>query len=307
MERRDFLKTMGASALSIAAGNALLVSCGGNSSAVGSKANEKLPSFGLITGSDGQWHPDSVVEGLKKIAEWGYTEMEGGGGRGGLSPDEMTDLLKSLGLVRVIGSANIQSLIGDESALKTNLERALNIGQKYVACYWPWPGEPGKSIDEWKVVADNLNRGGRICHSEGIQLVYHNHDFEFYPIDGQIPFDVLLPLLDPIVGIELDLYWIVKGGQSPVEYLKKYPGRYPVLHVKDMPDGVKCGIAPTVFDNLTEKDFATIGSGIIDFPEIFRTNSISGAKHFMVEADKPPGGTAEFLELSGKYLRTLRF
>ena len=299
MERRNFLKTMGVGALSMAVSREMI--------ACNSRQTEQLPSFGLITGSGGQWHEDGAIEGLKQIAAWGYTELEGGGGRGGMSPDEMTDLLKSLGLVRVIGSANIQSLIGDESALKTNLENALNIGQKYVACYWPWPGQPGTTIDDWKVVADNLNRGGRICHSEGIQLIYHNHDFEFYPVEGQIPFDVLLPLLDPVVGIELDLYWITKGGKSAPEYLKKYPGRYPVLHVKDMPADVKCGIAPTNFDDLTENDFSSIGHGVIDFPEIFRTNSISGAKHFMVEADKPPGGTAEFLELSGKYLREVKF
>jgi len=297
MERRDFLKTMGVGALSMAVGSKLM--------ACSSKPAKQLPSFGLITGSGGQWHQDGAVEGLKKIAEWGYTELEGGGVRG-MDADELSNLLKSLGLKRVIGSANIQSLIGDESALKTNLGRAANLGQKFVACYWPWPGSPGTTIDDWKVVADNLNKGGRICHSEGIQLIYHNHDFEFYPIEGQIPFDVLLPLLDPVVGIELDLYWITKGGKSAVEYLKKYPGRYPVLHVKDMPADIKCGVAPTDFSLLTEKDFAPIGSGVIDFAEIFKTNEISGARHFMVESDKP-GDTASFLELSGKYLSALKF
>ena len=297
MERRNFIKTMGVGALSMAVCNEFFA-CSG--------AVEALPSFGLITGSGGQWHKDGPVEGLKKIAEWGYTELEGGGVRG-MQADELSNLLKSIGLKRVIGSAGIQLLIGDESALKTSLQRALDAGQKYVACYWPWPGEAkGQKIDDWKEVADNLNRGGRICHSEGVQLIYHNHDFEFYPVEGQVPFDVLLPLLDPVVGIELDLYWITKGGKSAVEYLKKYPGRYPVLHVKDMPADVKCGVAPTDFSTLTEKDFAPIGSGVINFPEIFRTNKISGAKHFMVESDKP-GDTAEFLELSGKYLSAVKF
>ena len=299
MQRREFIKTVGVGAFAMAVGNELFASSS-------QAKEEQLPSFGLITGSGGQWHEGGSIEGLKKIAEWGYTELEGGGVRG-MEANELSNLLKSLGLERVIGSANIQSLIGDESALKTNLERAVNIGQKYVACYWPWPDEAqGQKIDDWKVVADNLNRGGRICHSQGVQLIYHNHDFEFYSVEGQIPFDVLLPALDPVVGIELDLYWIVKGGKSPVEYLKKYPGRYPVLHVKDMPADVKCGIAPTVFSELTEKDFTPIGSGVVNFPEIFKTNSISGAKHFIVEADKP-GDTANFLEQSGKYLSAVRF
>jgi sugar phosphate isomerase/epimerase len=297
MNRRNFLKTVGAGALSLAIYKDLL--------AVNMNA-AKLPSFGLITGSGGQWHKDGPIEGLKKIAEWGYTELEGGGVRG-MQADELQNLLKSLGLKRIIGSQGMANLIGDESKLKASIKGALDIGQEYIVCYWPWIGPAkGQKIDDWKEVADNLNKGGRICHSEGIQLIYHNHDFEFYPVEGQVPFDVLLPLLDPVVGIELDLYWIVKGGKSPVEYLKKYPGRYPVLHVKDMPSDVKCGIAPTNFELLTEKDFSPIGSGAIDFPEIFRTNEVSGAKHFIVEADKP-GDTAEFLELSGKYLRNVEF
>jgi len=298
MERRNFLKTMGIGALSMAVGSKMTV--------YGSNPTKQLPSFGLITGSGGQWHKDGPMEGLKQIAGWGYTDLEGGGIRG-METDELLKFLKSIGLRSVIGSTGMANLIGDESRLKASLKRNLDLGQQFVTCYWPWAGEAkGQKIDDWKEVADNLNRGGAICKSEGIQLIYHNHDFEFLPVEGQIPFDVLVPLLDPAVGIELDLYWITKGGQSAVEYLKKYPGRYPVLHVKDMPVGINCGVAPTDFSKLTEKDFAPIGSGVIDFTEIFRTNEISGAKHFMVESDKP-GDTAEFLELSGKFLSSLIF
>jgi len=302
MERRDFIKKMGAGALS-AAVCSKMIACSSSSN-----PTKQLPSFGLITGSNGQWHPEGSREGLKQIAEWGYTELEGGGNFGGMDNDELVSLLNSLGLKRVGGSANMASLVGDESRLRANLQRNREFGQSYVACYWPWEAEArGQKIDDWKVVADNLNRGGAICKSEGLQLVYHNHDFEFLPVDGQIPFDVLMPLLDPsAVAIQLDTYWIVKGGKCPVEYLKKYPGRYPVLHLKDMPAGIECGGAPTVFGELTVDDFAPIGSGIVDFPEIFRTNEISGAKHFIVEADRP-GDVSNFLETSAKYLRELRF
>ena len=297
MERRDFLKTIGAGVVSMAVCSEITAN---------SAPHEKLPSFGLITGSNGSWHKDGAVEGLKKLAEWGYTELEGGGVRG-MDANELSSLLKSLGLKRVIGSQGLANLIGDEARLRANLQTARENGQQYIACYWPWIGDPGKKIDDWKVVADNLNKGGRICHSEGLQLIYHNHDFEFYPLEGQLPFDVLLPLLDPVVGIELDLYWAAKSGKSPVDFLKKYPGRFPVLHVKDMPADVKCGTGPTNFDLLTEKDFAPIGSGVVDFPAIFKVNAISGAKHFIVEADKPGEDVGKFLELSGKYLREVNF
>ena len=294
---------MSAGAITMVAGNAsLLTSCGNTKS---SRTTEQLPAFGFV-GFGGPWIRENPKESLTRIAEWGYTELEGGGNFG-MSPEEAIPFLKSLGFVQLIGSQSMANLIGDESRLKASLERNLNLGQKYVACYWPWVGETrGKEIDEWKEVADNLNRGSAICKSAGIQLIYHNHDIEFFPVEGQIPFDVLVPLLDPAIGIELDVYWITRGGKSAVEYLKKYPGRYPVLHVKDLPADVKCGYKPHVFEELSEKDFACIGDGILDFAEIFRTNSISGAKHFIVENDRP-ADPAACLESSGKYLRELRF
>ena len=304
MERRDFLKTMGVGAASMAVGGNLLAShSGGTGTAIEAEA---LPSIGLISGSGGNWHRDGSRAGLKKIAEWGYTEMEFGGGIRGMEADEWPSYLQSLGLKPMIGSAGMAVLL-DEEKLKTTIETSLKQGKEYLACYWPWLDENKQdSIDGWKEVADHLNIGGAVCKREGITLIFHNHDMEFYPVEGQIPFDVMMSNLDPAVGIELDLYWIYKSGVSVEEYLQKYPGRYPVLHVKDIPADIKLGTGRTVFGDLTENDFTCVGCGSIDFASIFKLNSISGAKHFMVEADKP-GNVATFLELSAKYLRELRF
>jgi len=298
MERRDFLKTMGLSTVSIAVGNQLL-------SASTTKPAEALPSFGLISGSNGSWHPDGALEGLKKIAEWGYTELEGGLPRGMETADFLA-LLKPLGLKTIIGSCDMASVI-DAEKIKASIERAHLLGQQFMVCYWPWIGEnQGSHIDDWKQVANNLNKGADICKKEGITLLYHNHDLEFYPVEGQMPFDVLMAMLDPSICIELDLYWITKSGQSPIAYIEKYPDRYPVFHVKDMPVDVKCGQGLTDFSKLTESDFAPIGSGCVDFPGIFKLNRTAGAKHFIVESDKP-GDMATFLELSAKYLREITF
>jgi len=300
MERRNFLKTMGLGAISMAVSKNLLTSCT-------TAKFQQLPSFGTITGSGGQWHQDGFRAGLKQLAEWGYTELQGGSNLGDMQPNEVKAFLKSLGLVSISGSVSMANLIGDETLLKTSLARSLALDHKYVHCTWPWIREiQGKKIDDYKVVADNLNRGGKICQSEGIQLLYHNHDFEFYSLEGQMPFEVLMAGLDSSVGIELDTYWCAKGGSSCVEYLKKYPGKYPILHIKDMPANVVCGKGPTDFSKLTDDDFCPIGSGVIDWPEIFKTNSISGAKYFIVEADKP-GNIATFLELSAKYLLSVKF
>jgi len=296
MERRNFLKTMGIGAIATVVANDLLA-C--------TAPEEQLPSIGLISGSGGAWHSDGPKEGLKKIAEWGYKDLEGGSIRG-MGNDEYLPFLKSLGLRPVIGSAEMAVVI-NEDRLKTTIKNAQDQGRKYLACYWPWIGvNKGQKIDDWKEVADNLNKGAAVCKREGITLIYHNHDMEFYPVEGQIPFDVMMSQLDPAVDIELDLYWITKSGKSAEEYLNKYPGRYPVLHVKDMPADIKRGTGLTDFGKLTEKDFAAIGSGSIDFASIFKLNSISGAKHFIVESDKP-GDFPTFLESSAKYLLSLRF
>ncbi|MDR2499007.1 MAG: sugar phosphate isomerase/epimerase, partial [Tannerellaceae bacterium] len=125
-------------------------------------------------------------------------------------------------------------------------------------------------------------------------LIYHNHDIEFKSTEGQLPFDVLLPALDPeYVNIELDLYWIAKGNSSAEEYIQKYPGRYPVFHVKDM-------------DRTTDRSFACVGDGIINFPSIFKLNSVAGVKHFIVEHDRP-ANPEDCVKRSAEYLKNLRF
>ena len=312
MERRDFLKTMGVSATSLALGGSVLTACGGQTKAT--ESLQALPSFGLISGSNGSWHPEGALEGLKKIAEWGYTELEGGLGRD-MEIADFWAMIGPLGLKPVIGSVGIDTIINEEN-LKPAIERAQTIGQKYLACYWPWLRQPDAkpldqlTIDDWKGVPDNLNKGAELFKRGGLQLIFHNHDMEFIPINGQIPFDILMAGLDPSIGIELDLYWVARAGQDPVEYLQKYPGRFPVLHVKDMPAVVTPAPGSEIVGGrlrVTEADFAVIGSGVVDFPAIFKLNDISGAKHFIVESDSQPGGMSSFLELSAKYLHELKF
>ena len=287
MERRSFLKTIGVSAISMTVCNELLTAA---------PLAKKLPTIGLIPGNTaGKWLKDHPKEALKKIAEWGYKELEFGGDLGlDMDAAGITKYLKSLGLKPLIGSTTMNYMT-DEDKLKADIRKSLDLGQKFIVCYWPWTADgQGSQIDDWKQVAEKLNKGGAICKKEGIRLLYHNHDIEFRITEGQIPFDVLMPLLDPaLVGIELDLYWITKGGQSAVEYIKKYPGRFPVFHVKDM-------------NNETDRDFACVGSGCIDFASIFKHNSTAGAKHFIVEHDRPEDPEA-CVASSAKYLTGLRF
>jgi len=286
MERRNFLKTIGVGALSMAICNELPAA---------DVMAKKLPKIGIITGLiGGQWLRDNPKMALKRIAEVGYKELEFGGDFGlGMNAAELTKYLKSLGLKPLIGGTSMASM-NDEAKLKAEIKRCHDLGQKFIACYWPWTADgQGNKIDDWKHVADQLNKGCAICKKEGVQLIYHNHDIEFRVTERQIPFDVMMSLLDPAVGIELDLYWIAKGGQSAVEYIKKYPGRYPVFHVKDM-------------TNTPDRNFACVGSGCIDFAAIFKLNNMAGAKHFIVEHDRPEDPEA-CVASSAKYLTGLRF
>ena len=287
MDRRNFFKTMGVGAIAMTACNELLAA---------DVSAKKLPTIGLIPGNTaGKWFRDNTRAALQKMTEWGYRELEFVGDLGlGMDAAGVKKYLKSLGLTPLIGSTPMGNIL-NEDKLKADIKKSLDLGQKFIVCYWPWTTDgQGNKIDDWKQVAENLNKGGAICKKEGIKLLYHNHAIEFQITEGQIPFDVMMPLLDPVlVGVELDLYWIAKGEQSAVEYIKKYPGRYPVFHVKDM-------------NNLIEKDFACVGSGCIDFAAIFKHNRTAGVKHFIVEHDKPEDPEA-CVATSAKYLTGLRF
>jgi len=287
MNRRSFLKAAGVSSIA-------MTFC--NESFAAETFAKKLPTIGLIPGNTaGQWFKNDPRAALQKIAEWGYKELEFGGNLGlGMDAAGVIKYLKSLGLKPLIGSTPMGNII-NEAKLSADIKKCLHLGQQYIVCYWPWTADgQGKKIDDWKQVAENLNKGGAICKKEGIKMLYHNHDIEFRITEGQMPFDLLMTQLDPaLVGVELDLYWITKGGQSAVEYIKRYPGRFPVFHVKDM-------------NNQTDKDFACVGSGCIDFAAIFKLNGTAGAKHFIVEHDKPENPEA-CVSSSVKYLSNLKF
>jgi sugar phosphate isomerase/epimerase len=153
------------------------------------------------------------------------------------------------------------------------IESALTVGHQYIVLAWLAP-EDRTSLDDYRAHAELSNRFGEQCHASGLQFAYHNHDFEFAAIDGIRPIDLFLAETDhEFVKIEMDLYWITKGGGNPFAFFDKYPGRFPLCHVKDMnPDG----------------SMADVGDGKIDFGAIFATSEQAGFQHYYVERDDPP-------------------
>ena len=138
--------------------------------------------------------------------------------------------------------------------------------------------------------ADQLNIAGERCKKSGIQLCYHNHDFEFIKQDDQYPYDILMSSDKDLVKMEMDIYWIKKAGQDPIELFKKHPGRYPLWHVKDM-------------DHTPQQSFTEVGNGIIDFKQIFKYKREAGMKYFFVEQDKCEGSPFDSIAKSIAYIK----
>jgi sugar phosphate isomerase/epimerase len=147
--------------------------------------------------------------------------------------------------------------------------------------------------DGWKRAAETFNRAGAESKKSGIQFAYHNHVEEFKPLpDGKLPYDVLLAESDPhLVKMEMDLGWACRAGANPVAYFEKYPGRFPLVHVKDF---TKDG---TMVD---------LGKGAIDWKAILGKSSLAGIKHYFFEYDDPNDPFAS-IAIGYAYLKALRF
>jgi sugar phosphate isomerase/epimerase len=144
------------------------------------------------------------------------------------------------------------------------------------------------------MIAD-WNEVGRIMKDVGIQFGYHNHNFEFVDIDGLVPYyDIFMPEMDAdLITMEIDLFWVSKAGQDPVEMFNTYPGRFKLFHLKDM----KTQEAP--FFDVIKDDITAVGAGVIDFKRIMAAKDVAGMEHLFVEDDNQGNGKPfEALETS---------
>ena len=194
--------------------------------------------------------------------------------------------------------------------MPAQIEFAKIIGHSYIVCPWI-PEEIRKQEDGWQRAAETFNRAGEASKKAGIQFAYHNHWFEFLPnensLKGKRPYDFLLETCDSnLVKMELDLCWIVLGGGDPLQYFDRYPGRFPLVHVKDVKKLPKVSVAGGQNFGDSMKDMTEVGSGIIDWKKIFAQSERAGIKHYIVEYDKP-AAPFESIKTSYEYLRQLRW
>ncbi len=239
---------------------------------------------------------------LAKVASIGYKEVEFAG-YFGRTPQQVRVALDKNGLTSPSCHVDYDLLAPDK--WPRQIDSAKIIGQSYIVNPWI-PDELRKTEDDWKRLADAFNRAGEASQKAGIQFAYHNHWFEFLAVNGKRPYDTLLAACDPnLVKMEMDLCWITAGGGDPLQYFDRYPGRFPLVHVKDLKSlpKVTAGGAQNFGDTV---DMTEVGAGIIDWKKIFAQSDRAGIKHYIVEHDHPKQ-PFESITASFKYLTGLRW
>lgn len=220
---------------------------------------------------------------IRQVAKIGYPAIETGG-YNSAPIEEMQQLLAETGL-------RVDATLGQLTVLETQLEREIEfcraVGSSYIVLSWLHPHERTDVVG----LGQRLNAIGARLREQGIAFAYHNHDFEFEQIDGVYFLDRLLAATDPShVQLQLDVYWAAKGGVDPVAYLRRYAGRVPLVHLKDM---------------AADRSFANIGEGTLDMEAIIRAALDGGAKWLIVENDQPRPPSLESARISLENLRAL--
>jgi len=271
MKRRDFLS------LSLAASGVLATA------AYGGAVKKKNIGLQLYSLRDVVF--TNTKEVLQKVASFGYTELETFAYRDGklfgMSNAEFAGYVKSLGMNITSGHYGLDMLKGD--TWKKAVEDASAIGQRFMVV--PYINEKDrKSLDDYKKICASLNQAGEVCKQANIRLGYHNHEFEFQAINGQVPYDLMLKELDPkLVMMEMDIYWVVFAGQDPLKYFQSHPGRFELWHVKDM-------------SKEDRNKNADVGTGTIDFKAIFAQAKKAGLKQYFIEQESYPESSIKSIE-----------
>jgi sugar phosphate isomerase/epimerase len=236
-----------------------------------------------------------------KIAAIGYKEVEFAG-YFDRSPQQIREVLAKNGLTAPAAHVDYPSVRDKFPAV---LDAATIMGHQYLVN--PWIDESlRKQPDIWKQVAETFNKAGELSKKAGIQFAYHNHHFEFAPVDGKTPYDFLLEACDPqLVKMELDLCWITVAGKDPLDYFRRYPGRFPLVHVKGFKGSTPPG--PTAPIDKVLPEITDVGSGdAVDWKRIFARSSEAGIKHYFVEHDVPKA-PFDSLKASYDFVKQLQF
>jgi sugar phosphate isomerase/epimerase len=275
--RREFIKLSGA----LAAGSFLLPKCT-------SSTTSKLNNVGVQLYSVRAEMMADPVGTFKRLAQIGYKEIESArsdkGNYYGLHPKEIKKVLGDLGMTLRSGHVHI------DEAWQQSIDAAAEAGQEYLICS-TMPSE-GQTVENYTKVADTFSKAGEDCKKSNIIFGYHNHDYEFEKENGQVLYDVLLQKTDPsLVKMELDLGWVFVTGNDPLAYFEKYPGRFPLWHLKDM--------------DKAKKQSTEFGKGQLNIKGMLENAKKSGMKYFFVEQEEYTNNAFESLKQDYDYLMRL--
>ena len=273
MDRREFLTTMGAAGVAVAGHRWL--------------PPARLDKIGVQLYTVRRAMRADFEGTLARVAAIGYKEVEFAG-YFERAPQQVKATLDKLGLTAP--STHLQPDVLEKNWEQT-IRDSLTMGHKYITMAWIDESRR-KTLDDWRRIAELFNRSAQIAKRHGIGFAYHNHNYEFAPLEGQIPYDILLSNTDPnLVCLEIDLYWIASKGIDPFVYINKYPGRVRMVHAKDI------DAAGNMLD---------VGAGKIDFKSIFAARSKAGLEHVFVEHDEPTD-PLQSITNSYRYLSKLEF
>lgn len=223
---------------------------------------------------------------LKKVAELGFDGVEFAGYYG-LTSKEVMALLDEHGLKAAASHVPLEKL---ENNLARVIEDQKILGSSYLVCPYLTPNR--RSEEDYRALIQFLDQAGDACRREGITLCYHNHDFELERLsDGRMALEAIFDDTNTDnVKAELDVYWLTKAGEKPVEWMKRYQNRIPLIHLKDMTTD-------------EEKFFAELGTGGVDLEAILPIGEEAGAQWWVIEQDVSRRTPFESIEISMNYLK----
>jgi sugar phosphate isomerase/epimerase len=277
--RRDFFRSLSAAA----AGIILPLT----SAKAAPQRNDSLMNIAIQLWSLREIVQNDLRRTLENLSKMGFQGIEPYGFDGtffGIQAQEFKNICKSLNLKIYSSHTGITSQNAELFA-----EKAALVGLEYLILP-SMMGRPHATADDYRKVAEELNKIGEVCRRCNIRFGYHNHDFEFETIDGLVPYDILLQQTDSSqVDFQLDVFWMVKAGYEPKQYFDKHPGRFSTLHIKDMgKDGESC----------------IVGNGIIDFTDLMKHSEKAGTKLLIYEQEHfTEGEPLHCAEQSLKYMQ----
>lgn len=224
------------------------------------------------------------VATLRRVKEIGYDYVELAGFLN-RTPRECRGLLDDAGLIPVSAHVGADVVAADPAWA---IGAARDLGVEYMVVPWMDVSRM-HGRDDWLRAAEGFQEAGERLKAEGIRLCYHNHDHEFRRIAGDLIMDLLLGDAAGVLDAELDVYWITYAGEDPVEQIRRYRGRCPLLHIKDM-------------SNDASRSFAEVGRGVIDMEAVLREGAQAGVKWFIVEQDITSGDALESARISAEYM-----